>query len=177
MKCLKCASKSEQSSATSPAALARVQIPWLNLASSFLLPSPLVPLLRRFLLLVAVAFFMPFLISSGFLFLCSFGIPPHSHHIHIRPEVYHIVFLVMFWLTLFFSYCLMRVRFVCLLYTLWKGFTGTRGKKKYHCSQVDFIVEQCKKHFLPFTPFFMCCILHSVHNIFFRTSLTLLKCI
>lgn len=64
---------------------------------------------RRFLLLVAVAFFMPFLISSGFLFLCCFGIPPHSHHIHIRTEVYHIVFLVMFCLTLFFSFCLMRV--------------------------------------------------------------------
>lgn len=113
----KCAPKSEQSSATSPAALARVQIPWLNLA---LRPRP--SLLRSLHAvsccssqLEAVAFFMPFLISSGcsfFLFLCCFGIPPHSHHIHIRTQVYHIVFLVMFGLTLFFSFWIMRARFV-----------------------------------------------------------------
>lgn len=63
MKCLKCASKSEQSSATSPAALARVQIPWLNLASSYL-PSPLrfhaspFPVARSCCIFYAISYFI-----------------------------------------------------------------------------------------------------------------------
>lgn len=68
MRSSKCASKSQQSSATSPAALARVQIPWLNLV-----PLPLFPLpARRFLLLIAARSCCIFYAISYFIWMCFF---------------------------------------------------------------------------------------------------------
>lgn len=96
---------------------------------------------RRFLLLIAARSCCIFYAISYFiwmcfffvflLFLCCFGIPPHSHHIHIRTQVYHIVFLVMFCLTLFFSFWLMRVRFVFVVYTTGKVlYSSEMGRPK-----------------------------------------------